>query len=110
MAKPNLKIVEDAFLFEVAGCLGNSKRSYSHVSADLLHHAHKDQGMKIETLASMCLLHKTTIMRMMDEGGSDTYSPKSDTNERIHRAFEMTPNFKHEPVKPRFRNKPKNPE
>jgi len=109
MAKPNLKVVEDVFAVEVAGCLGNSKRNYASVSADLLNQAFRS-GTKLKTLAAMCELHTTTIDRMMKDGGSDTYKPNSLTNENVHRAFGMTPTFHFELLKPRYRPKPKNPE
>ena len=109
MAKAKLKLVEDAFVKEMSA-LGNSKRTYAHVSADLLNEAIKGRGQKIEDVAAGCELHRSTIERMMREGGSDSYAPMSRTNENIHRYFNMTPNFSYEYVKPRYQNKPKNPD
>jgi len=110
MAQPNLKVVEDAFHYEVANCLGNSKRKFASGVADLFNHAHKDKGMKIETIAAIAELHKTTVIRVMEHGGEDGYTPSSRTIENGFRAFNMTATFHYEVVKPRFRNKPRNPE
>jgi hypothetical protein len=99
----NLKAAEN-LLLEHAAALGNTKKNLAKVASDLLNSLGRNQAGR---MAEGCFLAKATVLRMMDEGGDDTYSPKADTIERIYRYFGAEVHLKQVRIKPENRNQPK---
>lgn len=102
--KNHLNLAAQSLIMDQASALGNSKDSLAKVAADLLN----EQGRKSAGLiAEGCFLSKVTVVRIMEEGGEDTYHPQADTLERVFRYFGASIHFKRVRITPRFQNKPK---
>ena len=103
MSQPLLKIIEKS-LIESASALGNSKKNLAKVASDLLN----TEGRKMAgRIAEECFLSKVTIVRIMDEGGDETYAPRADTLERVFRYFGAEIYFRKVTIKKLYLNKPK---
>lgn len=103
MAKPLLRIVEDAIL-EQATALGNSENNFAKVAADLLN---EEGRHRAGIMAEGCFLSVGTIRRLMDEGGDETYHPQAETVERVFRYFGAEVHFRRVHITPKWQNKAK---
>ncbi len=103
MSEPLLRIIENS-LIETASALGNSKKTLAKVASDLLN---TEGRQRAGVIAADCFLSKVTVVRIMDEGGDETYSPRADTLERVFRYFGAEIYFRKVTIKKLYHNKPK---
>lgn len=103
MAQSNVASIK-AGLLERTSALGNSKRGLKEVCSDLCNQFDRRHAKVIAEGTFLC---KETVIRVMD--CEPEYRPNSDTLERILRFFGAELHFSEVVIKPRYRNKEKEP-
>jgi len=85
--------------------LGNSGRDDAALCADYLNEAgQKSWGL----ISEDCFIGYSTLKRMAEEGGSDSYRPQYETVKRIKIYFQIqTINIVVDRITPKHQNKPK---
>ncbi len=101
----SIQAAERAMIQEVTA-LGNSKLSMEQVAADLLNAAGRKNASLI---AADCFLSTATVVRVMEDGGSDLYKPQCETIKRIYTwaGMEVVIRTCRGGIKARYANKPK---
>ena len=116
-AKTNLKVVTKIDtkasakarerLLKTVKVLGNSNYGLGHRASDLLNEAFVGNPKARKKAATEMFLGDSTVTRVMDDGGSETYRPQGNTLERIFIYFDQEIEFNTVRIKPRYQNKPK---